>query len=250
MTDATARPSAGTKLASALVWALLAVLTVFFTGLIAASVALLGWADRRRRLAHRLAAAWGRSIFLLNPAWKLDIEGRERLDPAETYIFVANHQSLLDIPAGMAIGGQFKWVAKAELFDIPFLGWAMSLAKYVKLARGERASIRATYEETKRWLERGISVFFFPEGTRSHTGELGPFKNGAFKLAIDTGRPIVPVALLGTRKLLARGSRRVGFGSRVRVVILPPLDPSAYGKDFGRLRDEVRAIMHRAVHGA
>ncbi|MBI3324934.1 MAG: 1-acyl-sn-glycerol-3-phosphate acyltransferase [Candidatus Omnitrophica bacterium] len=249
-TSAAHRVSLADRASAGLTWSALVVVTVVFSTLIAASVLLFGWVDRRRRIPHALAVAWARTIFLCHPHWRVTITGRERLQPGRAYIFTANHQSFLDIPAGLSVGGQFKWVAKAELFDLPFLGWSMALAGYVKLARGERTSIRETYLTTKRWLAHGISVFFFPEGTRSFTGELGAFKNGAFKLAIDAGIPVVPVAISGTRELLARGSFLVGRSSGIRVAVLPPLDPANYRGEFARLRDDARrAIALELAHG-
>ena len=102
-------------------------------------------------------------------------------------VYVSNHQSLFDIMALLAINRPFKWVAKGSLFTIPFLGWSMDAARYVKLTRDRHHSIRSAYREAQQWLVDGVSVFFFPEGTRSHTGQLSSFKSGAFKIAAKTG---------------------------------------------------------------
>lgn len=214
-------------------------------GLSMALASLVVWiVDPQYRSVHRIAEGWGRAIFLLNPGWRISVAGRGFLKPSGTYLLVANHQSLFDIMALYHLRRQFKWVAKAELFPIPFIGWGMSAARYIKLRRGKSRSIRRTYDEARRFLKDGMSVVFFPEGTRSHTGVLQPFKNGAFKLAIETGVPVVPVAVYGTRDLLPRQHLRFAWRARVRVQVLPPIDPRAYGPEgFGRLRDDA----HRAI---
>ena len=127
----------------------------------------------------------------------------------------------------------------------------MSLAKYIRLTRGQRGSIKGAYTEAKRWLSSGISVFFFPEGTRSRTGQLGPFKNGAFKLALETGILIVPIAVTGTRDLLTRGSWLFRGNSHVRITVLPPLDPARYRPDeHERLRDDTHRLIHQTLQAS
>jgi len=121
----------------------------------------------------------------------------------------------------------------------------MTLAGYVKLARGQSHSIHDAYERARRWLRSGMSVLFFPEGTRSRTGELGAFKNGAFKLAVATGIPVVPVAVSGTRDLLVKGSWRFRPGPhRVQVSVLPPIAPTT---SADALRDEARARILKTL---
>lgn len=225
-------------------WALIGILTIAFSLVIIVCAVLLWPVDPQRRIAHRLASLWGRAVFWSNPSWRLSVSGREHLDPRTAYVFVANHQSLLDIMALFALRRQFKWIAKRELFAIPLLGWAMALVGYIKLSRGQHGSIRETYDRARRWLFSGMSVLFFPEGTRSLTGEIGPFKNGAFKLAMETATPVVPIIVSGTRDLLMRGSWLFRCGSRVQITVLPPLDPATYhSSEPERLRDETRRLM-------
>lgn len=224
---------------------MVALLTIVFSLVIIAYSMTLGWWDPQRRGSHWLATLWGAAVFWWNPWWRIVVRGRAHLKPQRPYIFVANHQSQLDIMAVFAIRHQFKWVAKEELFRIPFLGWAMSTAKYIKLARGRHGSIRDTYEEAARWLSAGISVCFFPEGTRTQTGTLLPFKNGAFKLALDANIPVVPIAIHGTRELLPRGSWLLRRRSRVVLTILNPMDPAPYRTSGpGRFRDDARQLIH------
>ena len=235
---------------SVLLWTAIILLTVAFSLLIIACSLLLGWADRRNRLRHWLASAWGQSIFWCNPGWKVTVKGRHHLRPEGRYVLVSNHQSLFDIMALCFLRRQFKWVAKQGLFAIPFAGWSMRLAGYIPLERDRQRSIRETYRAAERWLQAGISVFFFPEGTRSHTGELGPFKNGAFKLAVDTATSVVPIAVHGTRELLSRGDWVFRGRGRVAIVVHPPLEPAASGETSpSQLRDEAHRLIRETLKG-
>ena len=235
-------------LRTAYIWLVIGVLTIVISS-INLLVALPLWlVDRKRRMPHTLNTLWGRLIFAGIPVWRLTVTGRHHLHPRGTYIFVANHQSLLDIMALFCIRRQFKWVAKDHLFMIPFLGWSMAMAGYIQLERGRHGSIRDTYAQAKEWLASGVSVFFFPEGTRSRTGEVGPFKNGAFKLALETGAPVVPIAVSGTRDIIERGRWIFNPTTRMRVTVLPPASPGDYhaaGAD--RFRDDVRDRIVKTV---
>ena len=236
------------RLWSAGAWILILLLTMFFFLLILAARVLLGWCDPRRTTAHWLASLWGQAIFFSNPGWRIRVTGRHHMDPRRPYVLVANHQSAFDIMALYFLRRQFKWVAKEELFKIPFAGWSMSLAGYISLGRGRNRSVQAAYEHAKQWLAEGMSIFFFPEGTRSVTGKLGPFKSGAFKLALETNIPVVPIAIHGTRDLLPRHSVVLRTRGRIRIVVHPPIDPAAHRlTDPDRLRDEVRRLIGQTL---
>ena len=234
-----------------LVWLMISLLTVAVSLTIILCALPFWLIDRQRRSLHGLASLWGQAIFAAHPGWRVTVTGRKHIEPHTAYIIISNHQSLLDIMALFCVRRQFKWVAKDSLFMIPFLGWAMALAGYIKLARGRHGSIRETYDRAKQWLASGISVFFFPEGTRSRTGELGPFKNGAFKLALETGVAVVPIVVSGTRDLLARNSWVFRHRCRVRIMVLAPLDPKRYRSDEAdRFRDEAHRLISQTLHEA
>ena len=192
---------------SAIVWFVIAACTIGYSLLILLYVLVFWWADPSRKGAHWLASLWGRSVLRCIPSWRLTVNGRAALDSRRSYIYVANHQSLIDIMALLCINQPFKWVAKESLFRIPFLGWSMGLAKHIRLARGRHGSIRETYEQARLWLARGISVFFFPEGTRSPDGEIHEFKALVGVLALTHGVDILPVWLGGTHAAMPKGSR-------------------------------------------
>lgn len=243
LTDSSAR--ALNLVHAASLWGLIGVLTVSFSTLIALARLLLWPVDRQRKVPHWLCSLWGRALFACHPPWRVRVEGASALDPKRPCIFVSNHQSMLDIMALYHVHRQFKWVAKEELFGIPFLGWSMALAGYVRLARGQNRSIRQAYDQAGQWIRSGMSVLFFPEGTRSPSGELGAFKGGAFKLAVKMRVPVVPIAVSGTRQLLVKGSWRFRPGRQdVRVRILPPLAPTDPAET---LRDRARAAILQAL---
>ena len=228
-------------------WITIGLLTIAMSLAIMAANLAVGLFDRKRRLAHWIASCWGCLILLCNPLWRVRVSGRRHIPARRPVIFVSNHQSMLDIMAGFFLWRQFKWVAKQQLFNIPFLGWAMAGAGYIRLARSEQRSIRESYDDARRWVDSGVSVFFFPEGTRSRTEELGAFKRGAFKLAVETGVPVVPVVITGTRDLLKRGSWLFNPAARVRVTVLAPVPPSGDQAEPGRLRDAVRDAIARTL---
>lgn len=208
----------------------------------------LGLWDRSRRFAHWLGVVWARSLLKLNPMWEIRIEGGKNLQKDKSYVLVANHASLADIICLFAIGHQFKWLAKKSLFRVPFLGWAMSVMRYIPLERGRHGSIRDSYREAREWLRKNISILIFPEGTRSRTGEMGSFKSGAFRLAIESGRPILPLVLAGTRNVITKGKAGFGKPGAAFLIILPPVDTQGFSlKDEEMLREKVEGLMRREL---
>ena len=193
-------------------------------------VALLCWAltlsfDRRKVILHQLTCFWASLYTWLNPAWPVKVVGREKIDPDETYVMVANHQSLLDILVLFRLFRHFKWVSKIENFRIPFIGWNMRLNDYIQLKRGDRSSVAVMLRTCRENLAAGNSILMFPEGTRSPTDKLRGFKIGAFNLAKDARRPLLPIVVHGTASALPK--RGVILRGRHRIMI-EVLDPIAY----------------------
>ena len=142
-----------------------------------------------------------------------------------------------------------KWMSKASIFRIPFLGWMMRMAGDIRVDRGEVHSRANAYEKTVRWIERGASVMIFPEGTRSRTSEMLPFRNGAFRLAVQTGRPIQPIAVSGARDAIRKGSMLFGRADVVVRVLDPiPINGVEGTGTLGakELRDLARARIEAA----
>jgi 1-acyl-sn-glycerol-3-phosphate acyltransferase len=203
--------------------------------------------DRKRKLSHAQGFWWADAIVASNPFWNINIRGLEHINPQKAYVVVSNHQSFADIVMLYKTHMQFKWVAKESLFKVPVFGWCMSSMKYIRLSRGEFGSIKKTYRQAAEWLRQGVSVLFFPEGTRSGSDDMNAFKNGAFKLAIKEKKPILPVRIDGSREVIPRGSWIFKARASCRLSVLPEIDTSSFSpKDFIVLRDKVHEILRTA----
>jgi 1-acyl-sn-glycerol-3-phosphate acyltransferase len=188
--------------------------TVFWAFVTVSSIALfpvavLIWAvtlpfDRRRALLHRFTCFWASLYTWLNPAWPVTVVGREKVRSGVPYVMVSNHLSLLDILVMFRLFRHFKWVSKVENFRVPFIGWNMSLNRYIKLRRGDRKSIVRMIEACEKTIGEGNSIMMFPEGTRSPTGRMRAFKPGAFEIAQRTRCAILPIILQGTADALPK----------------------------------------------
>jgi 1-acyl-sn-glycerol-3-phosphate acyltransferase len=156
---------------------------------------------------HRLSRYWASLIADRIPLWQIRVSGLEGLQRGRPYVIVANHQSMLDILVVLArLPLHFKFISKRELFWIPLFGWHMALAGYIPLKRGDPQSGRDCLEKARGWLRRGVSVLFFPEGTRSPDGRIHGFKAGAFKLALEEKIDILPLTFYGTRDAVPKRS--------------------------------------------
>lgn len=217
---------------------------VLFVGALAIFLLTLPF-DRRGRLLHLYSCAWAMAEFRVNPGWRLKVEGRERA-PSGAAVFVANHSSFFDIPVLFALFRPFKWVAKASLFRVPFVGWNMALNRHVALRRGDRESVARMMEHCERWLDRGVPVMIFPEGTRSLDATMKPFKDGAFRLAVKKGVPVVPMVIAGTEAIMPKHGLVLSPRADCRLRVLEPITPQECGGDVEALRERVRARMLEA----
>jgi len=182
----------------------------------------------------------GRLLAKVNP-WRLHLSGIENLDPKQVYVIVSNHQSLADIPLICHVRVDAKWLAKAELFRVPVVGWMLRMAGDVPVERADRRKAAKAMLQCARFLRQHCSVVFFPEGTRSPNGRVLPFNEGPFQLAIREQVPVLPLVVNGTGDALPRRSWIFGPAQDVYLRILEPV--SVEGRDIrqtGELRDEVR----------
>lgn len=181
----------------------------------------------------------------INPFWTFRTSGYRPADPRRPYVAVSNHESLADIFLISHLPWEMKWLSKDAIFRIPVMGWMMRMAGDISVARSKRSSRAEAMEQCKERLDRRVSVMIFPEGTRSGTGELLPFKDGAFRLAIENGVPILPMAVSGTRGAMRKGSLVFGQ-SRAEVRVLEPIETQGLTlRDVPELRDRVRALIQR-----
>ncbi len=193
----------------------------------------LAWLPRRldpaRRLPHRVGTwFWGTLVWKLVPFWRLEVEGRDNLRGGP-FLLCANHQSMLDVLVLMALRGDYKWVSGARFFQIPMLAAYMRATGYIEADLTNPFSATPILEACGQCLDQGVSVGMFPEGTRSPDGRLGSFKPGAFRVSVERGIPVVPVAIDGTREILPRGSWALGARQpfqTIRLRVLPPIYPA------------------------
>jgi 1-acyl-sn-glycerol-3-phosphate acyltransferase len=199
--------------------------------------------DAKGRVLHLYSCFWAQLYFYVNPLWSLKVEGRERLPWNSAAVLVSNHESLGDILVLFALYRPFKWVSKESVFKAPFLGWNMRLNGYVPLRRGDKESIGKMMALCERWLERGVPVLMFPEGTRSPDGEIKAFKDGAFRMAVTKKVPVIPVVIAGTSNTLPKHGLVLTTDARCHMKVLEPIDPAPFGEDVAALREHVRAVM-------
>jgi 1-acyl-sn-glycerol-3-phosphate acyltransferase len=202
--------------------------------------------DRRRLPSHAWSCVWGTFYVVANPLWRLRVDGREKLPWRGPAVLVANHLSLLDILVLYGLFRPFKWVAKAELFKIPFVGWNMRLNDYVPVLRGDRESVRKMMAHCREHLARGTPILIFPEGTRSQDGHLQPFKDGAFRLALDAGVPVIPIAVTGTADALPKHGLVLRQWMSARVRVLDPIEPRDH-PSLEALKEAARAAIIDAL---
>ena len=200
--------------------------------------------DRRLVLLHRFTCFWASLYTWCNPAWLVTVEGRDKIRPDTTYVMVANHLSLLDILVLFRLFRHFKWVSKIENFRVPFIGWNMTLNRYIKLRRGDRESVIEMMEACEKTLGEGSSIMMFPEGSRSPTGEMRAFKPGAFELALTTRTPILPIVIVGTADALPKRGFVLQGRHPIRIRVLDPIPPErAAGMSAEELGSHVRELI-------
>ncbi len=172
---------------------------------------------------HKYSCIWSFIVLTINPLWRIRVYGRKKINLDETYVMVSNHQSGADIIVLFLLWKHFKWVAKKSLFLYPFIGWNMWLNRYIALERGKGSSMRKMMAVAARTLKDKNSVMIFPEGTRSPDGKIQPFKTGAFHLALENRRPILPIAISGTSKAIPKGGLLIDKNFDIRATVLDPL---------------------------
>jgi 1-acyl-sn-glycerol-3-phosphate acyltransferase len=175
---------------------------------------------------------------------KVTVSGAEKLEASRSYIFMPNHQSNADIPLLLGrLPAQFRWLAKAELFKIPVFGRAMSGVGYISIDRSNRKSAFESLTRAATTIRNGTSVLIFPEGTRSRDGKILPFKKGGFVLSVDSGVPIVPIIIKGTRNIVPKGHFMIR-PAPVTMEILDPVETADYTrKTKDALLQRIRSIL-------
>lgn len=178
------------------------------------------------------------------PTWRRKIEGLENIDKKKSYVIVINHNSMVDILALYFLPLNFRWVSKREVFRIPYVGQFLTIHGDIAIDRSKGAdSMRKVTEDGKMWIGRGASIAMFPEGTRSKSGEMGRFKQGAFALAKEAGVEILPVVMHGTRTVLNK-FYLINWRNVLKVSVLPPISAEEVAATpMPELMEKTRTMM-------
>jgi 1-acyl-sn-glycerol-3-phosphate acyltransferase len=204
--------------------------------------------DPRKRVLHLFTCFWASLYTWFNPAWPVTLEGREKLRSDRVAVLVSNHLSTVDILVLFRLFTHFKWVSKIENFRIPFIGWNMWLNDYIKIERGKRASVLQMMRAAEASLRAGNSLMMFPEGTRSTSGRMRPFKPGAFELALRANCHVQPILVRGSGEALPRRGFVLRGRHPIRVTILDPVPPESFaGISALELCDRVRTLMAKEL---
>ena len=226
-------------------WPILCVLTVFTAVF---TVCTVHW--RNAEFVHKVQQFWSRS-FLWLMLLPVTVEGAEHIRPGQSYVFVSNHQSMFDV---WLIYGWlpviFKWLMKAELRKVPFVGTGCKAAGHIFIERRNAKAAMESLKEVEKQLVGGVSTVIFPEGTRSLNGEVGRFKRGAFQIAIDLGLPVIPLSLDGCFEALPKGKP---FVHRVpcRMYIGEPIDLNQFRDAEGNMDSNaaIEAVRNAVIAG-
>ena len=188
-----------------------------------------------RKVAVIMAAA--------NPLWNFRRSGYRVENPRRPYVVVSNHESFVDIVLISHLPWEMKWLSKREMFRIPIVGWMMTIAGDIGVWRGQRASGAQALRECADRLRKRVSVMIFPEGTRSTKDDLLPFRDGAFRLAIAEGVPVLPLVVHGTRDALQKHNWRFRK-ARAEVRVLPPVETAGLtAADADDLKQRIRGMI-------
>ncbi len=204
--------------------------------------------DKARKAVHWCSKMICMFFWKVPPTWKHRVEGLEHIDPKKSYVITINHQSMADIISLYFLPLNFRWVSKEEVFRIPYIGPLLIAHGDIPIQRGRaRESMAKVVNDGKMWISRGASIAIFPEGTRSKTGEIQRFKQGAFALAKEAGVEILPVVMDGTATVLKK-NKLFNWRNVLTVKVLPPISAEKVAStDTMELANEVHDMMVEAL---
>ena len=205
--------------------------------------------DKRRRVVHELSRWLCFSWWYAPFTWRRKISGLENVDKNKPYVIVINHNSMVDIIALYFVRLNFRWVSKQEVFRMPYIGPMLWMHGDIAIKRGRAAeSMAKVIRDGKMWLDRGVSVAIFPEGTRSKDGEIHRFKGGAFALAKEAGVEILPVVMDGTTEVFKPKSIFFNWKHQLTLKVLPPISAEkVLATEPSDMAKEVQEIMTEAL---
>lgn len=180
-------------------------------------------------------------MMRLSPAWKIEIRGEEKYDPSKPTIFIANHESFIDIPLLYELPWKMKWVVKHSMTYIPVMGWLVKLTGQLTINRSSKSALKKLSNLVQP-LKDLVPVMIFPEGTRSLNGEIQAFKNGAFLLAMEHNFQLQPVVVAGPRQILKSGSKLFSPKGKLKLSVLDPIEVSGFN-NMNDLKTYARDII-------
>jgi 1-acyl-sn-glycerol-3-phosphate acyltransferase len=232
------------KIYSILAWTTMALTSIIITPFFLLVWISTFWWDRRRLATHMMGTFWAWHYQSLIPFWKLRLEGRKKIPWKRPVVLVANHRSLVDILALYKLRRPFKWTSKDENFKLPFIGMVLSLTNSVRIKRDSMRSGAQFLIQAEKEMLKGSSVLLFPEGTRSRSMEMRPFKEGAFVLAKKMGCGVIPIVHTGSEKTFDRGSWVLKGKTTIHIRVLDEIPAKEVKKqDIKMLIKVVRQSM-------
>jgi len=236
------------KVYSILAWITMALTSILITPFFLLTWLCTFWWDRRRLVTHMMGTFWAWHYQSLIPFWKLHLEGRNKIPWNRPVVMVANHRSLIDILALYKLRRPFKWTSKAENFRLPFIGMVLSLTNSVRIKRESFRSGAQFLSQAEEEMKKGSSILLFPEGTRSKTLEMRPFKEGAFLLAKKAGSAIIPIVHMGSEKTFDRGSWVLKGKAPIYIRVLDEIPADEVQKaEVKEMMLQVRKIMENEL---
>jgi 1-acyl-sn-glycerol-3-phosphate acyltransferase len=222
---------------------ILVTIGVLFTGVMSIIAYVIGFTTNGENKAHKVANLWAKTVLYLSNT-KVEVIGEENVLTDAPQVFMANHQSDFDIFIVLAyVPGQFRWIAKKELFKVPVFGPAMRRAGYIEIDRQHHEKALKSLDEAAAKIKEGKSVMTFPEGTRSRDKTIKPFKQGVFYLAVQSGVPITPISIIGSGDIMPKRSLRVNPG-KITMVIDKPIPVAEYTIETrDQLMDAARNVI-------
>jgi 1-acyl-sn-glycerol-3-phosphate acyltransferase len=234
------------RIVAVLVWTGIVLIAMTWLPLMAVVWLFTAPADPGRYAVGRVFRLAAVAAVKINPLWHFRTSGARIPDPRRPYVAVANHESMADIFLISHLPWEMKWLSKEAIFRLPVMGWLMRMAGDIAVRRDDPDSRSAALDGVRDRLSKQVSVMIMPEGTRGSGGELLPFRDGAFRVAVELGVPVLPIAVAGTSQALARGSL-LFYPARAEVRVLSPVPTEGLtDADVPALRERVRGMIRAA----